>query len=253
MFIITKLISNMKNRYYTLDVIRGFALVNMIFYHALWDAVNIFHADIPWFTSEGAYIWQQFICHTFILLSGFCWHYGKKKLKNSLVVLGASVIITVVTAVFMKNSIILFGVLCLLGSSMLLMIPLDKALKRINPFLGFALFLVLFLLTKNISDGFVGIGEKVIAEIPEAFYSNYFTAYLGLPFRGFYSADYFPIIPWFFLFVCGYYLNPIFNRLKLMNHLSSLRCRPLEFLGRHSLIFYMIHQPVVYGILFVLL
>ncbi|MBQ8782197.1 MAG: DUF1624 domain-containing protein [Clostridia bacterium] len=243
----------MKNRYFVLDALRGFALVNMILYHALWDVVNIFHADVPWFTSDGAHIWQQLICHTFILLSGFCWHFGKKKLKNGIIVLGASVIITAVTAVFMKNSIILFGVLCLLGSSMLLMIPLDKALKKINPFLGFAVFLLMFLLTKNISDGFIGIGETVLFEIPEDFYKNYLTAYLGFPFRGFYSADYFPIIPWLFLFVCGYYLNPVFSRLKLMKHLSSFRCRPLEFLGRHSLIFYMIHQPVVYGILLVIL
>ncbi|MBQ8228460.1 MAG: DUF1624 domain-containing protein [Clostridia bacterium] len=243
----------MKNRYHTLDVIRGFALVNMILYHALWDVVNMFRIDVPWFTSESAHIWQQLICHTFILLSGFCWHFGKKKLKNSLIVLGASVIITIVTAVFMKNSIILFGVLCLLGSSMLLMIPLDKVFKRINPFLGFSVFLLIFLLTKNISDGFIRIGDTELLKVPETFYQNYLTAYLGFPFRGFYSADYFPLIPWFFLFICGYFLNPAFDKLKLMKYLSSLRCRPLEFLGRHSLIFYMIHQPVVYGILFVLL
>ncbi len=239
------------NRYFVLDTLRGFALVNMILYHALWDVVNIFRADVPWFTSESAHIWQQCICHTFILLSGFCWHFGKKKLKNALMVTGASVIITIVTAVFMKNSIILFGVLSLLGLSMLMMIPLDKVLKKINPFLGFVLFLVLFLLTKNISDGSVGIGELAVIEIPETLYSNYFTAFLGFPFRGFYSADYFPLIPWFFLFTCGYYLNPVFNRLKLMKYLSSFRCRPLEFLGRHSLIFYMIHQPVIYAVLFI--
>ena len=239
------------NRYYALDTIRGFALINMILYHALWDAVNIFHADIPWFTSNGAHIWQQFICHTFILLSGFCWHFGKKKLKNALIVLGASVIITVVTAIFMKNSIIFFGVLCLLGSSMLVMLPLDKLFKKFNPFAGFAVCFLIFILTKQIPDGYIGIGDSVLLNLPEEIYCNYFTSYFGFPFKGFYSADYFPLIPWLFLFACGYFLNPIFERLNLMKYFSSFRCRPLEFLGRHSLIIYMIHQPVVYGVLFV--
>lgn len=239
-----------KKRYTVLDSLRGFALVNMIAYHAMWDIVNMFGVDIRWFNGESAHIWQQLICHTFILLSGFCLHFGKRKLKNALIVLGASVVITVVTAVFMKSSIILFGVLSLLGSSMLVMSFLDKPFKKVNPFVGFLISLIMLVATKNISDGFVGIGERVIFEIPEELYCNYLTAYLGLPFAGFYSSDYFPIIPWLFLFVCGYFLNPIFTRLKLMRFLSSFRCKPLEFLGRHSLIIYMIHQPVVYGVLF---
>lgn len=242
----------MKKRYFVLDVLRGFALVNMILYHAMWDMVNLFHAHIPWFKSDVSHIWQQCICWSFILLSGFCWSFGKKKLKNALVTLGASVIITVVTAVFMKNSIILFGVLSLLGSSMLVMIPLDKVLRKLNPFAGFAVFFLIFLATKNISDGFVGVGDKMFFEIPRELYANYLTAYLGFPFAGFYSSDYFPLIPWLFLFVCGYFLHHIFNRLKLMKCLSSFRCRPLEFLGRHSLIIYMVHQPVVYAVLFLI-
>lgn len=242
----------MKKRYFVLDAFRGFALVNMILYHALWDMVNIFHVSIPWFKSDVAHIWQQCICWSFILLSGFCWNFGKKKLKNALIVLGASVIITAVTAVFMKNSIILFGVLSLLGSSMLLMIPLDKFLKKLNPYVGFALLFLIFLVTKNISDGFVGMGDKVLFEIPGELYCNHLTAYLGFPFAGFYSSDYFPLVPWIFLFVCGYFIYHIFTRLKLMKYLSAFRCRPLEFLGRHSLIIYMAHQPIVYAVLFVI-
>ncbi len=240
----------MKKRYYTLDAFRGFALVNMIAYHAMWDMVNIFHCNISWFKSDIAHIWQQCICWSFILLSGFCWNFGKKKLKNALVTLVASVIITVVTAVFMKNSIIIFGVLSLLGSSMLIMIPLDKLVKRLNPYVGLVVSFFAFIAIKKVSDGAVVIGDKVLFEMPRELYANFFTAYLGFPPGGFYSSDYFPLIPWLFLFVCGYFLYHIFTRLKLMKYLSSFRCRPLEFMGRHSLIIYMAHQPVVYGVLF---
>ena len=50
--------------------------------------------------------------------------------------------------------------------SMLVMIPLDKLVKKLNPFIGFGVFFLLFLATKNISDGSVGIGNKVLFEIP---------------------------------------------------------------------------------------
>lgn len=242
----------MKKRYYTLDLLRGLAIINMIMFHAMWDIVYIFKVDIPWFKTDSAHIWQQCICWNFILLSGFCWSFGKRKLKNALVVLGASVIITAVTTVFMKSSIIIFGVLCSLGSSMLLMIPLEKLLKRINPFVGFALFFFAFLSLKNVQKGYVGIGGHEWLLLPSDLYENYFTAYLGFPFKGFYSSDYFPLIPWMLLFMCGYYLYLIFCRYNLLRHLSSFRCKPFEFMGRHSLVIYMIHQPVVYGVLFLI-
>ena len=37
----------------------------MISYHFLWDLVYLYNADIPWYKSHGAYIWQQSICWTF--------------------------------------------------------------------------------------------------------------------------------------------------------------------------------------------
>ena len=53
----------------------------MISYHFLWDLVYLYNADIPWYKSHGAHIWQQSICWTFILLAGFSWHLGKKHMK----------------------------------------------------------------------------------------------------------------------------------------------------------------------------
>ena len=51
----------------------------------------------------------------------------------------------------------------------------------------------------------------------------------------------------------GYFLYEIFRRHNLLRHLRSPRIAPLEWVGRHSLLLYMLHQPVIYGILWLLL
>ncbi len=239
------------SRYTVLDILRGFALVNMILYHAMWDIVYMFKVNIVWFRSDGAHIWQQCICWTFILLSGFCWSMGKRRLKRALITLGGSLIITLVTAVCMPNNIILFGILSLLGTAMLVLIPLDKLFVKINPYVGAVLSFLLFCVTRYINSGTLRLGDFVIAKLPETLYANYFTAYLGLPHSSFYSSDYFSVLPWIFLFFTGYFLYHVFKKHNLLKYLSAFRLKPLEFLGRHSLIFYMIHQPVVYAVLFV--
>ena len=73
-----------RRRYQTLDTLRGVTIVSMILYHACWDLVWIFGADWPWYRSDGAYLWQQSICWTFILLSGYCWSLGRHRLRRGL-------------------------------------------------------------------------------------------------------------------------------------------------------------------------
>ena len=85
-----------EKRYFILDGIRGFAVINMIIYHFIWDLVYIFRFDIPWFESEISYIWQQFICYTFIFISGFCEPLGTRKLKRGIIILGLGILISTI-------------------------------------------------------------------------------------------------------------------------------------------------------------
>ena len=80
-------------------------------------------------------------------------------------------------------------------------------------------------------------------------YADLFTTYLGFPAPGFWSTDYFSILPWFFLYTVGYFLYGLSkNRLQL---LTKSICPPLGWIGRKSVIIYMLHQPLVYGLLYV--
>lgn len=241
-----------RKRYAGLDCLRGINLISMILYHGTWDLVYIFGVDWKWFQSGFAYLWQQSICWLFILLSGFCWHFGRKKWKRGLIVFAAGFIVTVVTKLFMPSSVILFGVLTLLGSCMLLMIPLNKWFSRWNQIVGVAISFLLFVLTRNVNRGYLGFESCNWFRLPEEWYTNDFTTYLGFMKPGFFSTDYFSIIPWFFLFMTGYFLHGIVMRYTLLDKMEASKCRWMEWLGRHSLLVYMLHQPVVFGILYLI-
>ena len=195
------------------------------------------------------------------MVSGFCWNMGRHPLKRGLMVYGGGVIISLVTMIAMPSSRVMFGILTLLGSSMILMIPLDFLCKKIQPVVGVVLSFLLFLFTYPVNRGYFGIGEERVVELPLEWYANGFTTYLGFDEAGFYSTDYFSIMPWFFLFVTGYFLYGVVFERKLKCGIENCQlvlllqksvCPMFGWFGRRSLIIYMLHQPVVYGILYML-
>ena len=243
----------MNRRYEKLDEIRGFALLNMIAYHTIWDLVYMHQVDWNWYRSYGAYIWQQGICWTFIFLSGFCWSLGSHKLKRGITVFLGGVIITLVTLIVMPQNRVIFGVLTLIGSCMLLMNVLDRWLKKLSPDAGLAGSSLLFLLTRNINEGYLGFEKWNLYRLPESLYKNIVTSYLGFTHKEFYSTDYFSLIPWIFLFMAGYFLFRCLSGKKVMKILENCALRPVEWLGKHSFEIYMVHQPVIYVVLEVIM
>ena len=243
-------------RYERLDDIRGITLCSMILFHAVWDLVYIFGVDWRWFYTDAAYLWQQSICWSFILLSGFCWSLGRKKLRRGLIVFGAGMIISFVTMVFMPAQQILFGVLTFLGAAALLLIVLEKYLKKINPRLGAVGCGVVFLLLHGINDGYLGIRNLVkLVSLPEEWYQmGQIGNFLGFTEKSFYSADYFALFTWIFLYLTGYFLYGLMLQKGKLEKLAEQKSwgRFFNLVGKKSLIIYMLHQPVVYGILFAL-
>lgn len=245
-----------KTRYGLLDSIRGLVLISMILYHSCWDLVYIFGKNWSWYEGVQAYIWQQSICWTFILLSGFCWSLGKKPFKRGLLVFLAGLLVSLVTIIFMPSEKVEFGVLSCIGSCMLLMIPLDRIFQKIPSIAGFISSILFFVLTRNINEGFLGFEKWRLWKLPEILYQGKWMTYVGFTEKSFFSTDYFSLIPWIFLFISGYFLFRIMKD-KLpeafWGQIMTKECRPLSFLGRHSLIIYLLHQPVAYGIITVFL
>lgn len=231
-----------------LDTIRGITLLSMMLYHTCWDLVFLFGKKIPGYSGLGGYVWQQSICWTFILLAGFCWSLGSHHLKRGLIVFGSGILITFVTLLVMPESRVIFGVLTLIGSCMLLLIPMEKLLLKLRAEIGLAGSFLLFLLFRNVNTGYLGFGNWNILKLPDGFYENLFTTYLGFPQKGFFSADYFSLLPWFFLFLTGFYLYQLVQKNHMMEKLFSWRVPGFDVIGRHSLLIYLLHQPAVFAI-----
>ena len=262
-------------RYRLIDALRGFSLVSMILFHACWDLVYLYGADWPWYKGTPGYLWQQSICWAFILISGFCMGLKKEEgsalrgFRRGLLLLAAGSLVTVATLLFTPESPIIFGVLFFLGTAMLLTTVLLPALRRCSAGVGLLCAALLFFLLRNINEESLGFESLVLCKLPAAWYEQGLAAtFLGFQDRNFLSADYFPLLPWYFLFLAGWFLC----RCLLQNHatqedtaaaetgtLSVLPgwfragISPLEFLGKHSLLVYLLHQPVILLLLSVLL
>jgi uncharacterized membrane protein len=86
--------------------------------------------------------------------------------------------------------------------------------------------------------------------------SIYYIGIFAKSTSGFYSSDYFPLLPWFGFFLAGGALGPILYRNRrsffpVRERGVSPWKKPVLFIGRNSLVFYVLHQPLVYGLLMV--
>ena len=241
--------TQVKTRLHLLDALRGFLLLNMIAYHGFWNLVYLFGVKLRWYDTTPGYLWQQFICWSFILLSGFCWSMSRSHLKRGLMVSGGGVMVSLVTCLLMPENRILFGILTSIGSFMLLLIPLEKTLRKIPAPLGAVFSFAFFLLLRNCTGGTLGFEKLILCALPKWLYRNHLTAFLGFPPARFFSTDYFPLLPWFFLFLTGFYLFHVGSRNGWNERLFSKGRFPLlNFLGKNSLLIYLLHQPVLYGL-----
>lgn len=234
-----------RRRYELLDAYRGFTILSMIGYHFSYDAFILYGLYPKWLSNPFGYAWQQSICISFILLSGFCASFSRNHWKKGILLNLCGFLITAVTAVASPTAVVYFGVLNLLGCSMLLIIPLKKMVNEKNwHIVGIGSFF-LFLLFRHVARGYLGVGEWAFIIVPKVLYSIKIMTPLGFPYPGFYSSDYFPILPWFFLFFTGYCFSYVLKKSEKLGRLLTPKVPFLSTLGRYSLVIYMLHQPAL--------
>ncbi|MCR5356687.1 MAG: DUF1624 domain-containing protein [Lachnospiraceae bacterium] len=251
------------NRLCLIDAYRGITMISMVLYHACYDYFSAFGINPQWIAGRGAFLWQQSICISFILVSGLVWTLGQKHaLKRGLILLALGTVISLVTTVFMPSQAIYYGILTFMGFATLFMIPLDKLFSlnqksgKNNPVLTelihIIICLLLFALTKHISGGYIGTRYHRLVSLPDSLYAYPFLTPFGLPAHGFTSADYFPLIPWLFMYLTGYHAGKIISTCPSILKRLKKRIPLLSKLGTKSLLVYIIHQPVCYAVVWLI-
>ncbi len=227
-------------RVYALDILRGIAVIGMVFHHSLVSAEIVFDTTFDILSTKAFEIVQLLFVMIFLLVSGICTNYSRNIIKRGLIVTGAALVVSFATCVVMPymgitGLNIYFGILHMFGLSMLIFGLLEKAFKKINPVFGMILFTVLFFVyyayykTEPIGSSYILMAFGVLHED--------ITSY----------GDYYPLLPYFFMFITGTYLGIFVKRRSFPDWFYNLRCAFFEKCGKYSLWVYIVHQPIIFG------
>ncbi len=230
-----------RNRIDLVDVARGAALVAMAVYHFTWDLD--FHGYVPRGTAtEGG--WRLFargIASSFLFLvgvglvlahaGGIRWRAFARRVAQ---VAAGAVAITAVTAIVTPGSFVFFGILHQITVA--------------------SLVGLLFLRLPPIVSAFCGAAMVAMpAFVQTTLTEPRWLAWIGLAVREPVTNDYVPVFPWTGIVLLGMAAALAIDRNGLWPRLADsngrlVPLRPLRWLGRHSLLFYLLHQPVLFGL-----
>jgi uncharacterized membrane protein len=239
--------TSVQERFLELDLIRGLAVIMMVLYHFLFDVT--FFGIYPIDVTTG--FWKIFAMVTaslFLLLVGISFtisaakaevtmnrrNFFMKYLKRGVWILLIAALITLVTWWYLGEGYIIFGILHLIG---------------------FSIILAPFFLHRKWVTLYGGVLVITMGILLQAVRGPFILVPLGIYPASFYSVDYTPIFPWFGLVLLGIYLGSllypkgkrgyIIPEVFKHSELPAVPGKLLAFLGRHSLAIYILHQPVI--------
>lgn len=229
-------------RFGELDLIRGIAVVSMVIFHGCQDySLLKLGRSLEGDLFRG---WQQATAILFLALFGVAayldyWRHGsgtragfRRRLRKGGLLFGWGTLITFITFLYLGEGFVTFGILHLMGVSSVLLFPL-LPFKYLNLTVG-AVIIIAGSFLEGLRFNFAWL------------------AWLGLIPAGFNSVDYFPIAPWFGYILIGVFLGHLLYpggepRFKLLG--GNPMFKSVSFLGRHSLLIYLIHQPLLLAII----
>ncbi|MBQ7089116.1 MAG: DUF1624 domain-containing protein [Clostridia bacterium] len=228
-----------------LDILRGGAMLLVIAYHLLYDLAFVKQVKLPlWLTPEEPFVEAVHTGFLWVLfaVSGICSGYSRNLLRRGvwLSVLGFAV--TVVTVLWIPDFTIVFGVLSGFGACMIVTALCEKALNVIPWPLLTLLSGILWLIFSDFTEGVLHLG---IRDVPLTLPNVGYLYPLGIVQDSFYTVDYFPILPWLFMFWVGRGLYRPIAEGNFPKWFYAAHCAPLEWVGRHSLLIYALHQPLL--------
>lgn len=242
---------NLSRRVWLVDEVRGVFIILMVLYHLFYDLVYIFGVNIPAFEWGFTRYLQLLIAGLFVFISGVASRFSRSNVKRGAQCFAFGMLMTLVTWLFLPSQLVAFGVLHMLGICMMLFPLFKPLLDKIPPLVGLLLCAALFFLTFNTQSGYWGMRGWELA-LPASWYSTSFLFPLGFPKPGFWSSDYFPLLPWILWYFGGTFAGVYVVEKRCPPWFYLPHSRVLAFLGRNTIVIYLLHQPVVYGVLAVI-
>ena len=223
-------------RFPEIDIARGLAVGVMILFHFLFD-LNFF-GIISIDLQSGILFWlARAAAFAFVFLAGLscALHFHRKKdppllHRRGLIIFAWGLAITLVSFLTFPTYTIWFGALHLIGLGIFLS-PFFIPHPRASGWLGAGLFLV-----------------GSILSLPPL--SDIVPAWLGIFPFSFSTFDYFPLFPWMGVFLLGVWAGTRwFVGREIINTTIPPLFYPLIWAGRNSLVIYLIHQPILLGLI----
>lgn len=240
-------------RIHLMDELRGFAVFCMVFYHGFYTLAFLMGR------SWGEWLYRFFMpaepwfAGLFIFIAGISSNLTHSNLVRGVKLLGVALLVTLATAIAVPDELIVFGILHFLSVCMIAFGLLQLLRRRLGrteepPFRLWPVVVcaVLFIVTRYLASGYLQIPFVLRVFLPSGWYQAWL-APLGLPGPGFSSADYFPLLPWCFVFAAGTVVGRLAKAGKFPAWTYPSRVPFFSFLGRHALLIYVLHQPVIYG------
>jgi uncharacterized membrane protein len=224
-----------RSRIDIIDALRGLAVLLMVCHHLLFDLVEFLGAP-SWFFNNAVfdYFLHPLFAGLFIFLSGVSSQFSRSNVKRGAVAFSLGILLTIVTSLRIVGQPILFGILHLLGFCMIFYGLTRGYWDRIPRKAAPAVYILLIVLT--------ALATKYLQTDVDYLWM------FGWYQPDFLSADYFPIFPWLFVFLLGTWAGFYVVERKLPAWFYEKRVRFLPAVGKKALVIYVLHQPVLYGI-----
>ncbi len=212
-------------RIWELDFFRGIALIFMVYFHLVYDMKEFFGYNVSYHGNLNYYI-GKISAILFMLISGISTSLSRNSAKRGLKVLGAALVITLASFIYNKDYIIVFGILHFLGLSMVLSALTGKLNKYLLLASGAAVILLGYILPLDKAS------------------TNWFMMF-GFRNQAFQSSDYYPLIPWYGVFLTGMSLGKLLYAKKQSLIKPFKGHKMIGFAGMYTLPVYFIHQPAL--------
>ena len=238
------------NRIRTLDFLRATAVLAMIFYHFVYDLGDFGYVNLITVVNGYWKLFAQSIGCSFLFLSGVSfWMMANKEInwvkyfKRLTVLLFASLLISLVTYLQFGQAFIFFGILHLLVACSILAILIYR-------------LPVIIILALGIFSIIVPEYYQTSTYYNDALFSTRYLAWTGLYAGKTGSVDFYAFMPWSGAFIFGLALAKMFIKPNFFNYSSPLSFKEektsftlklMFWVGRNSLLVYLIHQPILYG------